>query len=274
MRKIVQYLKMDMYRSFINIKFFVAIIAISFLPFIARAEQQGYSFTNIFSENSIFQFLGEVSYWSEIGILNFIIIAFVYSDCFCDDLSEGNYIYTITRGNVNGYLISKVISVFVNSIITYIVGMFLFAGLSSIFFGFKWEIEGGELANEYLYSNFNTDAFSGIIENRYYFLFFLCCIGLQSLLYGITTLGSLLTSLYIKNKLLTLCVPTLLISVGNYALSYIVPDYSGYKNIYSVDFFYMRNTTEALTILLVGTFIIIILFFILMKRQLRRIVIE
>lgn len=274
MRNFVKYLKTDIYRAFINVRFFVAVIVVSCLPIISRAEQQGYSFANIFKENSIFQYFSESTYWSEIGIINFIVIAFVYSDCFCDDLSERNYIYSVIRGNINGYSISKMVVVFFNSVITYIAGMLLFAGLSNILFGFQWEIQGGEAANEVLYSGLSVNAFSEMIKGKNYLLFFMCCIGIQSLLYGIASLGALLTSLFIKNKLLILCIPTLLISVGNYMLSYIIPEYPGYKEIYSTDFFYMRETGQALLILLGGTIASVILISAVIKIRLRRVVIE
>lgn len=102
MRVMLNYLKMDMYRAFVNSKFIFTVIVIAFLPFLACAEKQGYSFVNVFSSNSIFEYFNEVTFWSQIGILIFIIISFVYADCICDDLSQGNYIYSITRGNING----------------------------------------------------------------------------------------------------------------------------------------------------------------------------
>lgn len=274
MRIIFRYLKMDMYRAFVNIKFVAAIIVIAFLPFFARAEQQGYSFINVFSANSIFEYYGEVTFWSELGILNFIIISFVYADCLCDDLSHGNHIYALTRGNLNGYIISKIITVFFNSIVTFCIGMMLFAGVSNILLGFEWEVTGGENTNEYLYSNMATNAFDGMLEEKKYLLFFICCLCIQSILYGITSLGSLLMSLYIKNKLLILCVPVLLITVGNYGLTYVIPNYGGYKNVYSVDFFYMRDTVKALLMLSLGTSIIIGTITVLIRRKMRRIAIE
>ena len=44
-------------------------------------------------------------------------------------------------------------------------------------------------------------------------------------------------SLYIKNKTTYYkSVPVLLITVGSYSLEYILPNYNGYKYVYSVDF--------------------------------------
>ena len=54
MRVMLNYLKMDMYRAFVNSKFIFTVIVIAFLPFLACAEKQGYSFVNVFSSNSIF----------------------------------------------------------------------------------------------------------------------------------------------------------------------------------------------------------------------------
>lgn len=273
MRVMLNYLKMDMYRAFVNSKFIFTVIVIAFLPFLACAEKQGYSFVNVFSSNSIFEYFNEVTFWTQIGILIFIIISFVYADCICDDLSQGNYIYSITRGNINGYVMSKIICVFINSIVTFITGMLLFAGVSYVLFGFQWEVAGGEINNQYIYSYMTDKTFSGMLENKNYLIFFLCSVGTKSILYGITSLSSLLMSLYIKNKLLIMCVPVLLITVGSYSLEYILPNYNGYKYVYSVDFFNMKDTSEAIIMLGLITIVIVGIITMLIIRRMRRIVV-
>lgn len=97
--------------------------------------------------------------------------------------------------------------------------------------------------------------------------------GTKSILYGITSLSSLLMSLYIKNKLLIMCVPVLLITVGSYSLEYILPNYSGYKYVYSVDFFNMKDTSEAIIMLGLITIVIVGIITMLIIRRMRRIVV-
>lgn len=98
--------------------------------------------------------------------------------------------------------------------------------------------------------------------------------GTKSILYGITSLSSLLMSLYIKNKLLIMCVPVLLITVGSYSLEYILPNYSGYKYVYSVDFFNMKDTSEAIIMLGLITIVIVGIITMLIIRRMRRLLLD
>ena len=67
---------------------------------------------------------------------------------------------------------SKIICVFINSIVTFITGMLLFAGVSYVLFGFQWEVAGGEINNQYIYSYMTDKTFSGMLENKNYLIFF------------------------------------------------------------------------------------------------------
>ena len=269
-----RYMKSDIYRAFFSKKFLIILLLISIIPFLAKADTQGFNFVNIFCENSIFEFFNESVFWSEIGILNFILIAYVYADCFCDDLSMKYSLYNISRGNISGYVLSKAMVVFFVSIITYAIGMLLFALESSMFFGFKWELYGGESTNQFLYSIKNIDTFSGLISNGHYFTLYICMILLQALLYGLTSICSLMISLFIQNKLLVLCIPILVITIVNYILCILVEGYDGYKFVFSTEFFYMKSSFLALIQLLGGTILIIGILILIIRFKMRRIIVE
>lgn len=81
-------------------------------------------------------------------------------------------------------------------------------------------------------------------------------------------------SLFIKNKLLILCIPTLLTGVGDYVLQIIISDYPGYKEIFSPNFFWMRDTGQALFIIFGITVVFIALFSVIIYIKLRRTVVE
>lgn len=268
-----QYLKMDFYRAFINIKFICVVIALAILPFIAVAEYQDYSLVGLLENRSIFDYFMKTTYFSEIGIFNFILVACLYSDCMCDDLSVKNYIYSITRGNDTKYILSKIITVFFASILTYALSMFVFAASSSILFDFRWHI-GEENADFMINSCLDSPVFSGMLKGNHYFIFFLCCVLLQALLYGITSLGSLLVSMFIKNKLLILCVPVLMITVGNYLLAYFVPTYSGYKDVFAVDMLPQKSIATLIFQIILPCILIVVVIGVIIKIKLRRTIIE
>ncbi len=63
MRVMLNYLKMDMYRAFVNSKFIFTVIVIAILTILGMCrEKQGYSFVNVFSSNSIFEYFNEVTF--------------------------------------------------------------------------------------------------------------------------------------------------------------------------------------------------------------------
>ena len=274
MKNFLRFFKTDTYRAYINGKLFFAIIMVAILPFLAKAEFDGYELADVFTQNSIFDFFDYSVFWSEIGIINFIIISFVYADCFCDDISSKNYIYSITRGNVNSYVASKVVTVCIISVVTYVIGMLLFLVVSSCVFGFVWELPGGEGTNRFLPLAANIDAFSGMISGKHYLLLYLCCIFIQSLIYPITAVGSLLASLFIRNKLLVLCVPTLIISAGNYLVSYVLPEFAGYKFFYSTSQFYDKGILQGFLIVIGTTILIVGAMSIAIRIKMGRLVIE
>jgi len=70
-----------------------------------------------------------------------------------------------------------------------------------------------------------------------------------------------------------MCVPVLLITVGSYSLEYILPNYNGYKYVYSVDFFNMKDTSEAIIMLGLITIVIVGIITMLIIRRMRRIVV-
>ena len=267
------YLKMDFYRSFINVKFITVVIVLAILPFIAAAEYQDYNLVGLLENRSIFEYFMKTTYFSEIGILNFIVISCLYSDCLCDDLSVKNYIYSITRGNHTKYILSKIITVFFSGIFTYVLAMLVFAASSSILFGFRWHI-GEENADVMIESCLDSPVFSGLLKGKQYFIFFLCCVLLQALLYGITSLGSLLVSMFIRNKLLVLCVPALIVTVGNYLLARLVPAYPGYKNIFAADMLPQKGMTTLIFQIILPCILIAVAIGVIIKIKLRRTIVE
>ncbi len=68
---------------------------------------------------------------------------------------------------------SKIICVFINSIVyVYYRNVICFAGVSYVLFGFQWEVAGGEINNQYIYSYMTDRTFSGMLENKKLFNIF------------------------------------------------------------------------------------------------------
>ena len=63
-----------------------------------------------------------------------------------------------------GYVMSKIICVFINSIVTFITGMLFVCRSILCIVWIQWEVAGGEINNQYIYSYMTDKTFSGMLE--------------------------------------------------------------------------------------------------------------
>lgn len=268
----IRCLKTDLYRAFINLKFAIIVLCIAIIPFLGASGTGGIDLSILAKGASIFDCLYYALVMSHFGILVFIFVALVFSDCLCDDLNYKNYLYSVIRSGKNTYIISKIITVVVSGILSFMLGMTLYAVTANVFLKFKWHKAGAD--NFVLSDLLDSNLFKGLVEEKKYVTIFMIMILFQSLLYCITSLCSMLASLYIKNRLLVLCVPCILITVGNYIMAEIVPKFPGYIYVYMINSFQQKTWMELLLEIITPTFGIIIVLGMLITIKFRRNIVD
>ena len=268
----IKCLKTDLYRALVNIKFVIVVICISIVGYLQTDVTGVLDMLALKNGGSIFDSLYIALVFSQFGILVFIFLAAVFSDCLCDDLNYKNYLYSVIRSGKNEYIVSKIITVIISTVLAFFLGMCLYAITSSLFFGFEWNKSNNQ--NVVLEDLSTSNLFKGLVEGKKYVTIFVIMILFQSLLYCITSLFSMLVSLYIKNKLLVLCVPGILITVGNYIVSEKIPNYSGYIFVYMLNHLQQSNWIDLVLQRIVPTFGIITVLAILIVIKFRRDIVD
>lgn len=132
-------------------------------------------------------------------VLSFVFCTLAYGTVYSEDL-ENHYIrYSLIRGNLKGYVLTKTAAVFFSSVVVMAVGSALFGMVGS----FRWPWIDNEIYNELV-------ANSGYVwmaaEKRY--ILWLLSYGFQwGLLAGGLSQIAAFASLFITNRLLVLSVP-------------------------------------------------------------------
>mgnify|MGYP000011774781 FL=1 len=268
----IRCLKTDLYRALFNFKFVIIILCIAIIPFLGASGTGGIDLSILAKGDSIFDCLYYALVMSHFGIMVFIFTALTFSDCLCDDLNYKNYLYSVTRSGKNTYILSKIITVVVSVIVSFMLGMILYAFMSKTFFRFNWYKTGGD--NLVLSDLMDSNLFKGLVEEKKYVTIFMIMILFQSLLYCITSLCSMLASLYIKNRLLVLCVPCILITVGNYIIIELIPNFPGYIYVYMINSFQQKTWVELIVQIIAPTLGIIIVLGMLITIKFRRNIVD
>lgn len=143
---------------------------------------------------------------SRIGnIIIFIFCTCAYAPSLSEDLETHYLRYTIIRGNLRKYIISKVLVIFVSAVIIMTLGCILFAIIAS-FFGPWQDTDTAEFIINYgLY---------GWAINSGHILVWIALYSFQrGILAGILALSSTYLSLFVPNKMLVITGPALIYQV-------------------------------------------------------------
>lgn len=202
MKQKTHYLQMDVWRCISSGKLAIGAVGVFLALLVASGNVKG---------RSVFDFYTGALY----GVPFLLTMAFCacsYADCFCDDLETKYINFMMARGNLKNYTFSKIIVIFLSSVVTMVLGVCIYVLVLHIWLPWN-EREGG------IYTSLmESGGFRFFLEQECYFSYFLL-VGVQmGLLAAVLSLFAAYISLYISNKLLVMSVPL----IGYYLLYYYV----------------------------------------------------
>lgn len=187
-----KYLKSDMVRVFCSYKTYLAPICIMIAMNMATdGRRNDYNSMVVLFQRVII---------SRYMLVTLVISAAVYSCCLVDDLETGYLRYNVIRGNLNGYVISKIVVAFVTSVWAIFIGVLLFVSFNSLSMPLT---EKGCFDQTYVQYDF--------LYNEKYIVLWFGVWGLRfGILAGILSISAMMASLFVTNKMFALAIPALL----------------------------------------------------------------
>lgn len=139
-------------------------------------------------------------------MIAYVFCAFPVATFFCDDLENGYIRYQVIRGNLKNYMLSKVATMYITSIIIMVLGTILFLGIYKTQAPWvDWEL--GDLDVEL------TGAYAGLLRGGHYFLYCILYALQLGLLAGVLSVFAALLSLFITNRVTVLVLPVLVYQI-------------------------------------------------------------
>lgn len=193
------YLKSDFFRLFKKYPLYLAIVGVA-VSFIFSLENYAFE-KGMVNYNVMDTYLYSVGMSGKMIAYSFCTAAF--GTAFCEDLENKYLRYSIERGNLIKYVLSKSIVIYISSVITMIFGTFLFIGYLRL--QLPWT------------SDFATPNVSGMYEVLWkngHFIVYIFMFALQmGMLAGTLSLAASLASIFISNKMLIMLTPILLYQI-------------------------------------------------------------
>lgn len=134
-------------------------------------------------------------------LLTLIFTTFAFGHCFCEDIEHSYIRFQVIRGNLQLYVISKVIVISLSAVFTMMMGMLLFVLVLRM--NFPWiDLAEGTFETLAEYGSFRL-----FLKNGNYIVYFLFC-GIQyGLLAAVLAVTAALFSLLYHDVLFVLSVP-------------------------------------------------------------------
>lgn len=197
-------IKHDVKRIFSGIYFVTAVLLVTMVLGLTMLEQKDWNL-------SIFEILENTAYRVEyLLILAFVTIP--YAGCFIDDFAHKSVYQTLVRCDLRKYIISKTVCIFWSSVAATVIGILIYV----IFL----RITGHEWFSYKLIEYYNINGIGvpdlelwSLIENGHSMIFY-TIMGMQiGILAGITSLVSAFLSLFIKNKMMVMVAPIIIVYI-------------------------------------------------------------
>lgn len=139
-------------------------------------------------------------------VLAYIFCALPYASIFCQDLEDKYIYYAINRGTLRNYTISKVVHIYLSSVVTMVLGTFIYCLVVRI-----W-VPWGSASNIY-YELASEGYYASLVLHSRYLLYCLAYAFNLGLLAGTLSVAASYISLYIHSRIIVLTVPALLILI-------------------------------------------------------------
>ena len=180
-------------------------------------------------------YIMNISYVDIKAMLIFSFMALPAAICFAEDFEFCNIHYQLIRSSLKKYVFSKTINIFISSIIIMVICFLSYISLL--------RLSGHDWIDEY----FNTSDFWDINMWKYiscgnFWMFYIIMAIQFGILSGILNLLSAWLSLYIKNKMMILATPSIVV----YILKYYIPGWLlGHRDLNIIAMF---NATQNLNL--------------------------
>ena len=219
---ITGYLKADLKRSICSIRFFLSVVGISFLMWIASYETIQWRHNVVLSSYFIMM--------STPFLVAYMIAAIPYSGSICEDL-EYKYCYLqLIRGKTKAYVFSKAVVIFLSACLTMAAGIWIFL---FVLHGFlPWFSKEDDIYLTLLAEG----SFRYLLQKQYFVLYYFC-IGIQKGLFaGLLALMASMGSLIYANRLFVLTIPGMMwYLLDTIGLKVHLPDFFRLPYIFSAD---------------------------------------
>lgn len=194
-----KYLRTDFSRLFKKYPLYLAIVgvAVSFIFSLENyAFEKGMVNVNIMDT---YMFAVEMSG----KMIAYAFCASAFATVFCEDLENKYLRYSIGRGNLIKYVFSKTIVIYISSIITMVLGTFLFVIYLRLQLPWTHDLEKTDMSGMY-----------EILWGNGHFMAYIFVVALQmGMLAGTLSLAASFVSIFITNKMLIMLTPILLYQI-------------------------------------------------------------
>jgi len=163
-------------------------------------------------------------------VLTYIFCALPYASIFCEDLEDKYIYYAVNRGKLRNYTISKVVHIYLSSVVTMVLGVLIYCLIVRI-----WVPWG--LASDTYYELASEGCYNSLVLHSRYLLYCLAYAFNLGLLAGTLSVAASYISLYIHSRIIVLTVPVLLILIlyqiadnSNFTVAAFEPLYNSFSS--------------------------------------------
>lgn len=139
-------------------------------------------------------------------VLAYIFCAFPFASAFCEDLEHRYILYSVSRGNIRNYAISKIINIYLSSFVTMVLGVFIFTIVCRI-----WVPWG--FTTDSFYSYAINGCYGMLIAHGHYVVYCLLYAVNLGMLAGTLSVLASTISLFICSKVMIITIPVLLMQI-------------------------------------------------------------
>lgn len=205
MKKIYPYLRADLKRAVCSKKIALSIILTTGVLLLATLE-------GIALNTDVLYVFSLVLY----GLPSMLILvcgATAFADSLCEDMQKKYILQQSIRGDMKSYVSARVISIFIASVLSSALGIFLFACILHI--GLPWADTDGAQYDVMI----NAGRLSTILGRRWFPLYYFSYGVQYGILVGILAVWASFFSIYVSDQMLVLSTPMIIYYFADYALA-------------------------------------------------------
>lgn len=259
MKNFFKYLKVDLYRCFLSIRFVSAVvISISILLVASLEANAGFFNPDVYS-------LFLYTMYTLPHILIMSGAAFAYAGSICEDMEHLYIRNEIMRGTKKSFVAARILTIFLSAQSVVTIGCTLFAVILRIWYPWVIEKDGNmyEITIE-------SGLFGELPAGGFHLPYFVLWGVVYGILAGVLALIASWLSLYIPNKTLMLISPVVIFYFLEQLSVKIFPQYVGLEIFFTIDFCWTQNTGMAMLVVISVAVLGMLLFGCLIYNKLKK----